>query len=285
MKKITFIIISVLLIAMMISPAANAAGERGKALIVYGFVDDAIGSGDQAIGARLEQLGYKTDYIAAPDSDDNSWKGYDIIFIGESVTSADVGTKMTLADTLVIIGEPGLYDEMQMGNYDNLYDSEAYTGSYKIVNDLIGCGLTTFKGFTTDDVQPGFLLDYAEGVQIIAQNDNGSPAVTMIAPGGKLLDGSSAANYRFTIFCRRQDSANFSDDAWKIFDSIIEFVYPLPVIEEVAAVPDDAPADTAAPAPVAAAPVIAPQTADMTVITALVSILSAAGVVTFKKRK
>jgi|GEM_PF-4292444 hypothetical protein len=287
MKKIIFTFTAILLIAMMIAPAAFAAGERGKALIIYGYVDDAIGEGDKAIGARFESLGYAADYVAAPDSDENSWKGYDIVFIGESVTSADVATKLTMADALVIVGEPGLYDEMQIGNYDTLYDSESYTGSYKVVNDLIGCGLTTFKGFTTDDVIPGFLLDYAEGVQIIAENENGSPAVTMVAPGGKLLDGSSAANYRFSIFCRRQDSLNFSDDAWKLFDAIIDFVYPIPVIEEVAVPaaeesPAPVAAETVAPAAVA---VSAPQTADMTVITALMALISAAGVVTLKKRK
>jgi len=285
MKKITFIIVSVLLIAMMVSPAVYAVGDTGKALIIYGYFEEAVGPGDLAVGARLESLGYAVTYIAAPDSDDNSWKGYDIVFIGESITSADVSTKMTLAETLVIVGEPGIWDEMQMGNYDTLYDSEAYTGSYKVINDLIGCGLTSFKGFTTDDVQPGFLLEYADGIQVIAENDAGAAAVTMVVPGGKLMDGSSAVDYRFSIFCRRQDSANFSDDAWKMFDAIVEFVYPPPVIEEVA-VEADVPAEAEAPAPVVVvAPVTSPQTADMTVLMALASIISAAGVITFKKRK
>ena len=288
MKKIIFVTTVVLLIAMMITPAVFGAGERGKALIVYGYVEDAIGPGDLAIGARFESLGFAADYIAAPDSDENSWNGYDVVFIGESVTSADVATKMTLADTLVIVGEPGLWDETLMGNYDTVYDSEAYTGSYKIVNDLIGCGLTTFKGFTTDDVMPGFLLDCAEGIQIIAENENGSPAVTMIAPGGKMMDGSSAVNYRFSVFCRRQDSANFSDDSWKLFDAIIDFVYPIPVVEEVAA-PSEAEQPAAAPAAETATPaaitVSSPQTADMTVIMSLAALVSAMGIVTFKKRK
>ena len=287
MKKFIFAATIVLLIAMMITPAVFGAGERGKALIIYGYVEDAIGEGDKAIGAKFESFGFATDYIAAPDSDENSWKGYDIVFIGESVTSADVATKMTLADTLVIVGEPGLWDETLMGNYDTVYDSEAYTGSYKVINDFIGCGLTSFKGFTVDDVMPGFLLDYAEGVQIIAENEKGSPAVTMIAPGGKLTDGSSAVNYRFSIFCRRQDSVNFTDDSWKVLESIIDFVYPLPVVEEVAA--PVAAMESPAPASEAAAPVAvvvsAPQTADMTVIMSLAAIVSAMGIVTFKKRK
>ena len=52
------------------------------------------------------------------------WVGYEIIFIGESVMSADVETKFTAADCVVIVSEPGNYDELLIGNYDSQYDTE-----------------------------------------------------------------------------------------------------------------------------------------------------------------
>lgn len=38
--------------------------------------------------------------------------------------SADVETKFTAADCVVIVSEPGNYDELLIGNYDSQYDTE-----------------------------------------------------------------------------------------------------------------------------------------------------------------
>ena len=284
MKKTLFVIVAVVLMVMMFSPAVTAAGERGKALVVHGQFseDQPIGDGDRTLGVHLEAMGFAVSYILAPDATEDSWKGYDLIYIGESVTSADVSTKFQLADTFVICSEPGLFDEMLMGNYDTVYDSEPYTGNYIVVNDIINCGLKTFKGFTTDDVVPGFLLDYAPGVKIIVENENKSPAVSIAEKGAELIDGSKAINARAQFFCRRQDQVSFTADTWKVFDALINYIIPLPVTEEVV-VADASAVDTAsAPAVITSSP----QTADMTIVMSLAVVLSAlSGIGIYKKRK
>lgn len=282
MKRILVFFTAIILIVLMVIPM-NAA-DRGKALIVHGNDGDML-EGDQAVADHLTSYGFTVDAAFAPNTDESSWQGYDLVFIGESVTSADVATKFTLADCLVIIGEPGLMDEMLVGEYDSQYDSTNIysTGGYNVVNDIIGCGLKKFEGFTSEDVIPGFLLTWADDAKIIVQNDNGSPAITLFEPGCKLVDGSSAVNYRMQCFFRRQDAAVATADTWLVWEKVIDYVFPVPVIEEaVEAAPDEAAPETAAAAAVS---VSAAQTMDMSIAALALAAISSAGIIISKRRK
>jgi hypothetical protein len=274
MKKYLLVTVVIILTIMMTAPSVYAE-SRGKALIVHGTAEGIL-EGDQTVADKLTAYGFEVDTILAADSDENTWKNYDIIFIGESVTSADVGTKFTAADCIVIVSEPGNYDEMLLGNYDTQYDTEnVYNkGKYNVVNDIIGCGLKSFEGFDSEDVAPGFLLEWGEGGVVIVQNDNGSPAVTIFAPGAKLFDGSSSIYYRIQWFFRGQSAAAATSDTWKVFESVINYVMPLPVAEETTA----AAADTAAATPAAA------QTSDISIVSLLFAAAAASAFI-FAVRK
>lgn len=279
MKKFHRVVIIALTVMLCVLPLASIstfAADRGKSLIVYG--GDSIGDGDKMVGDRLGTLGYPADYAFAPDTDESSWNGYDIVYIGESVSSADVGTKFTLAESLVIISEPGLMDEMQVGAYDPAYDSDAYTGNYIIKNDICASGLSTFKGFTSDDVVPGFLLEWADGAVIVCENEKGSPAVTYFAKGITLVDGSTAVGPRIQWFFRGQFAAVATDETWQLWDAMINYVFPLPVVEEIV---EETPAESASAdgssgeAPAAAVTATAPQTGDILMVSGALAIVSA----------
>lgn len=265
------------------TPSVFAAGDRGKALIVYGQYteDEILGPGDIAIGKHLESLGFDVAYILAPESDENSWKGNDLVFIGESVMSAEVALKFQLAESFVICSEPGLFDEMLIGNYDTQYDSEPYLGTYSVVNDIINCGLKTFKGFTNDDVIPGFLLDLAPGLVVIVENENKSPAVSFLGKGLECTDGSKAFGNRAQFFCRRQDAVSFSAETWAVFDALVDYVLPLAIIEEEISLEQ-----TETGAINEATVIKSPQTADTSIIISLAALSSVLiGIATYKKRK
>ncbi len=80
------------------TPAVYAE-TRGKALIVHGTADGIL-EGDQTVADKLAGYGFDVNVILAIDCDDNTWKGYDLVFIGESVMSADVETKFITADCI-----------------------------------------------------------------------------------------------------------------------------------------------------------------------------------------
>lgn len=229
MKKTTLrkLFSLVLCTAILLLPL-TAAAPRGKALIVHGGAD-GLGAGDKAVADRLESLGFTVDDVYAKNSTADSDEGYDLLYVPESVTSADVATKFTDTKAAVIIGEPGLMDEFLVGQYDTTYDTNAYKGTYKIVNDTFSSGIKApFKGFTTDDVVPGFLKERCKGSIVIAENENGAPAVTLVKPGAELTDGSKANGYRIQWFFRRQDSANASAETWQLFDAAINYMFPKP---------------------------------------------------------
>ena len=228
MKKTTLrTLLTLAMCAAILLLPLCAAAPRGKALIVHGGAD-GLGAGDKAVADRLTALGFTVDAIYAKNSTETSDDGYDLLYVPESVSSADVGTKFTDTKAAVIIGEPGLMDEFLVGQYDNTYDSNAYKGTYKVVNDVFKSGVTgSFKGFTTDDVIPGFLKEYCKGATVIAENEKGSPAVTLVKPGAELTDGSKANGYRIQWFFRRQDSANASAETWKLFDAAVNYMFPV----------------------------------------------------------
>lgn len=283
MKKVLFALLAVLMIAMMIAPSVTAAADRGKVLVVHGTAA-GVAKGDQAIGDRLKKLGFGTvDYKLAKDTTDTSWKGYNVVFIGESVTSADVATKFTKAECYVICGEPGLWDELLIGNYNSTYDTAAYKGKYTVKSDVMKSGLTTFDGFKAD-ATPGFLKEWGKGVTVLVENADKAPAVTYAAKGAEMFDGSKAVGARSTIFCRGQSAADFTDDTWKLFDALINYVLPVPVeTTQAAATTAKAAATTAK----AAATTKAAQTADLSIVMWVMAAGAAvsAGTLTFKKHR
>lgn len=220
------VILAIILVSALALPLF-AAADRGKALIVHGG-SDSVGAGDKAVGERLKGLGFSTvDYAYAKNTTENSAEGYSLVFIGESVMSADVDKKFTNATCFVICGEPGLWDELLIGNYDSQYDTKPYKGKYIVKNDIVKSGLKQFDGFTKD-ATPGFLKEWKDGVQVIVENENGAPAVTYAPKGAKMFDGSSAAGARATIFCREQSAADFTADSWKMFDALVNLAVPEP---------------------------------------------------------
>lgn len=262
MKRILTVIMTILLITAL-ALTLFAAPDRGKVLVVHGG-KDSVGNGDKAIGERLKGLGFGTvDYIYAKDTDESSYKDYSVVFIGESVSSADVGTKFTKATCFVICGEPGLWDELLIGNYDSAYDTAPYSGKYIVKNDIVKSGLSKFDGFTKD-ATPGFLKEWADGVQIIAENEKGAPAVTYAAKGAKMFDGSTAVGARATFFCRGQSAADFSSDSWKMFDALVNYAVPAPKEKTES---------------------VSPSTADPTIILMTLSALTAGGFTLLRRHR
>ncbi len=281
MKKIN-IVMMIMLFSILLTQAVYAE-SRGNALIVHGTAEGIL-EGDQAVADQLTSYGFDVDAMLAVDCDENTWENYKIVFIGESVTSADVGTKFTAADCVVIVSEPGNYDELLLGNYDTQYDVDnVYSkGKYLVVNDVTGTGLTSFEGFSGEEVAPGFLLEWGKGGIVVVENELGSPAVTIFAPNAELFDGSAAINYRIQWFFRGQGAALATADTWKVFKSVVDYVLPLPVEEtesETVSVPETGTEQ-------AVIPEISAQTADLG-FTALFAAAAAAsaGLFTLKRRR
>lgn len=282
MKKFS-IVMTVLLLTSILFTQAVYAESRGNALIVHGTAEGIL-EGDRTVADKLTSYGFDVDAILAVDCDENTWENYKIVFIGESVTSADVGTKFTAADCVIIVSEPGNYDELLLGNYDTQYDVDnVYSkGKYLVVNDVTGTGLTSFEGFSGEEVAPGFLLEWGKGGIVVVENELGSPAVTIFAPGAELFDGSAAINYRIQWFFRGQGAALATADTWKVFESVVDYVLPLPVEETE----PEAVTVTEGSTEQAILPEVSAQTADPGFIALFVAVAAVSAVLfTIKRRR
>lgn len=283
MKKVFFAFFIVLLIAMIVSPAISAV-DRGKALVVYGGADGDPGAGDQAIGDRLKTLGFTVDFIFAPNTTEAMGKEYILIYLCESITSSDVNTKFTKDECVIITAEAGLYDELQIGDHPQVGDTTAYISRFNVVNDPMKSGLTSFSAFkdTIAETAAFFMSTWTKSVVVLVENDSKAPAVFIVPKGGELLDGTKSAGIRCGWIGVAQTVTEYTDEAWKLFDALVNYTLPVPVETTTETTTAEPAATTSKPAVTTAA-----QTADLGLVAWIIAAgaVASTGLLALRKRK
>lgn len=136
---------------------------------------------------------------------------YDVVYVSETVASADVNTKLTNVSIGVINEEPKIYGDLELANSHN-----------ELVGSTID--ITDNDHYITAPFAPGSLSIYdadmevltvsgaqAPGLQTLAEF-SGSGTVTVLDQGAQLTGGGSAAGLRVLLPIGEQNDSNFNWD-------------------------------------------------------------------------
>jgi hypothetical protein len=197
-----------------------------KALFVAG--SSSPHSGDLAVKARLESLGYSVklvddDYCATSDAD-----GMGLVYISSSVSSSKVGRKYRDIAIPVVTSEAWIYDDMKMtgtGSGTN-YGEYAYTSNMTIGDS----NHPIVQGITGN-------LQVLSSAQKVAWGNPGNGASRIgYVPGepgcgmlfayekGAHMVGMNAPERRVGIFLRNSNTMNaLNNTGWLLFDATIQW--------------------------------------------------------------
>ena len=232
MKKfIAAIFILVFIISLSISASAQ---PRGDVLFIYGYYEEtSIGPGDLAVKARFEKLGFTVTMVAGPDCTTEMGTGKALIYAGESITSTDVADKYKDITVSAIMGEPGVFDDMLYGNFTQTDGSEGIFTVAAPDNEVVkAAGVTGDFDPFTEIASPGFLTEYTVDAQILVQDDLAQAAIGLYETGAKMLNDFIAPARRATFYIRGQDAVSATEDTWKLFDAVVNWSSPAPIIVE-----------------------------------------------------
>ncbi|MCP4407748.1 MAG: DNRLRE domain-containing protein [Gammaproteobacteria bacterium] len=173
----------------------------GKVLMVIGNSPSNPSPGDQSIRDYLERLGYTVSLIQDDDSQGNfnaAVASNDVVYVSESVSANNVGTKLTGAAIGVVNTEGALNDELgissgstvPVGSSINITDTSHY-----ITQPFAAGGLQIFAGAMEGLVVSG---TEAGGLQTLADS-GGAAALVALETGAALYGGGTASGRRVML--------------------------------------------------------------------------------------
>ncbi|HIZ55873.1 MAG TPA: hypothetical protein H9671_06675 [Firmicutes bacterium] len=207
--------------AALAASVISVSAAEGTVLFVYGGT--SVGEGDAAMQKHLEDMGFTVEMVEASASSTDMANGKAMVYVGESVAADAVGTKFSSVDVPVMMGEPGLFDEMLMGDYNQ---TEGYEGTHTVVkaDHPAAGGLSgEYKAFSTT-AAPGWIYNYADTAEIIVEDQEGNAAVCLYDEGVAMIDGSTAPARRASFYIRGQDAANATAETWQVFDGVVNWL-------------------------------------------------------------
>lgn len=243
-KKL-FFLAAMFLTAMIFMASLPVSGmtARGEVLLVWG--GDAINDGDAFIISELEKMGFSVTTVLDTDSTSEMADGKALVYICESIMSANVLDKFTKTPVPVIACEAGVYDDMLMTPADGLFNEGVPEGAMvQIFDHEITAGIP--KEFEPYDEPSGksWMLGMPEGdVRIIAASsaDTTRAVVFVYDSGAVMADGFKAPAKRAGFYFQGAYASTASADAKKLWTNLISWLAPEPVPEttaEVVTVPD-----------------------------------------------
>lgn len=227
----------------MASLPVTGSTARGEVLLVWG--GDAINEGDAFIISELEKLGFSVTTVLDTDSTSVMADGKALVYICESIMSANVLDKFTNSPVPVVACEAGVYDDMLMTPADGLFNEGVPEGAMvQIFDHEITAGIP--KEFEPYDEPSGksWMLGIPEGdVRIIAASsaDTTRAVVFIYDSGANMADGFKAPAKRAGFYFQGAYASTASADAKKLWTNLINWMSPEPVPEttaEVVIVPD-----------------------------------------------
>jgi len=232
MKRSHWLWGAISILSFMVGLASTASAATA---LLVGQTASASAYSDQAIKARLEALGFTVTVVNDTASTTSQATGMDLVYISSTVGSGNVTTKFRDVAVPVIVGEAGLYDDMQMTDVNQADPPINYLGSssfhfrVKIVdaNSPLAAGLPA--GFVTTTFESSANLSYHWGAPAAAAMKVAELDSTTTPTGytifaydtGAAMVGANAPARRVGFFIGDFGFVNLTDEGKRLFDAAV----------------------------------------------------------------
>jgi hypothetical protein len=241
MKKIILYTVTLLMIISAAVLPAFAAEDRGSAVVVYQPVDGAMGDGDRMMIDHLESLGFTVRAVIDSECVTADADGAALLVLLESVSSANVKEKFAAIQAPILCFEMAAWEDLGMGSQTGATGDvfpAVFGGNSEIENALSSKSFDLFTEAATmvpmdpSTVSPDALL--------IGENEEGNTLIAAYEKGAALIDGSAATSRRASGFVFGQTATIFTPQTWELRTAVINWLSPLPVVEDTTAEPETA---------------------------------------------
>ena len=197
--------------------------DTATALFVVGNV--TLGTGDAAVKARLEQLGYEVTVTAAASSSAAQAAGKSVVVISSTCLSADVNTKFRDVAVPVVLWEEQVFDDMKLTGTVSGTDFGATTNqtSIKMVKTAHALaagreGTVTVKTGAANFVwgKPG-----SAAQKIATTTADGTRWTIFGYDKGASMVGMTAPARRVGLFFTDLTAASLTRFGWSLFDAAV----------------------------------------------------------------
>ncbi|ENH95818.1 pectate lyase P358 [Gracilibacillus halophilus YIM-C55.5] len=202
----------------------NRSIGTGKSLLYIGNEIEA----DYKTIEHLETLGFnQIDLIRAKDAETEDANGYDIIFVGESGGSADIGQKFMNVEIPVVYSKGWVVDDVFLSSTAS-GDSGDIDGQSKLTiqdeDHPLASGLAGDVKVYTEAGKVNFGTP-GEEAEIIAavEGDDSKSTIFAYEEGAKRVNGDLVPARRVSTFLFKNQEDYMTDDGWKLFDKSIEW--------------------------------------------------------------
>jgi mannan endo-1,4-beta-mannosidase len=185
------------------------------------FVADG-GSGDQAVTARLESLGYEVVTGSGGTADATE---VDLVLISSTINSSTVGESFTDAAVPVIVWEPYLFDDMGMTGATA--DSDFGTDENASAVNIITAGHELAAGLPAGETAAGTAVTYGvpgtEAAIVATLPGDPSRSTVFAYEQGDVMVAGSAPARRVGFYFSDNTAASLDGEEWALFDAAVDW--------------------------------------------------------------
>jgi len=203
---------------------ASAATAGGAALLVVG--NTSLAPGDAALKARLQALQLTVAVKSGPAVQAGDATGKVVVVISDTVTSADVNTKLRDVATPVLCLEPALFDDMRLsgptvgtdfGTQGSQREITLAAVSHPLAEGLNLPATTAASTYGWARPVPGATI-----IATLAGSDRA--ALFAFATGQPLFGALPAPARRVGAFMTGATPQVFTAQAWRLFDNAVRWL-------------------------------------------------------------
>lgn len=215
--------------------ASNSAGtttgnmnltiKQPSALFVVGST--MLNTGDAAIKARLESMGYLVLLKTGAESATSDAAGKNLVFISSTPASSSIGTKFRDVAVPVLTWEAYLFDDLGMtgGVAGTDYLKLGSQSAISIINSShpMAAGLS---GLQTVYSTAGYLeagVVNSNAIKIATSSSDPSKVVLFGYEKGAVMPGLAAPARRVGFFIYDNEAANMTPQGWALFESAVKW--------------------------------------------------------------
>jgi glucose/arabinose dehydrogenase/PKD repeat protein len=199
----------------------------GSALLVAGST--TLGSGDQAVRARLQGLGYTVavaddNVVSATDA-----AGKDVVLISSTVSSSAIGTRLRSVAVGTLVWESALFDDMGMSS--TLLNTDYGELSGKTTLDILtpghplAAGLSGTPAIYSSPQTVKWARTALSGLGVASVAGDATRSTIFGYEPGVAMSGGVVAPARRVGFFLHDDSApHLTDPGWRLFDAAVTWI-------------------------------------------------------------
>jgi hypothetical protein len=198
--------------------------NTATALLVAGST--TLAAGDNAVKARLEQLGFAVTVKAASAASSADATGHTLVLVSSTVTSGDVGSKFRDVAVPVVVWENAIYDDMKMTGVTSGADYGTSTAQTALsisaqAHALAGGRAGTPAISTSSSYTWG--KPSSSAVKAATLTSDASKAAVFGYEKGAAMVGMNAPARRVGLFLADATAAALNRSGWMVFDAAVNW--------------------------------------------------------------